>query len=94
MDALSSKIIAIFNGNSSIGEKQNVIRYLEMLSNNADAANILTNGPIMLLLVKMLRLSKALALRVQLASLVGLLIRHSTFIQDDLADFRNFGFTC
>ncbi|KAB2599468.1 serine/threonine-protein kinase ULK4-like [Pyrus ussuriensis x Pyrus communis] len=86
LDALNSKIIAIFNGNSSIGEKQNVIRYLEMLSNNADAANILTNGPIMLLLVKMLRLSKALALRVQLASLVGLLIRHSTFIQDDLAD--------
>ncbi|XP_021808628.1 serine/threonine-protein kinase RUNKEL [Prunus avium] len=86
LDALNNKIIAIFNGNSSIGEKQNVIRYLEMLSNNAEAANILTNGPIMLMLVKMLRLSKALALRVQLASLVGLLIRHSTFIQDDLAN--------
>ncbi|KAJ0034652.1 hypothetical protein Pint_25023 [Pistacia integerrima] len=86
LDALNNRILAILNGNASVGEKQNVIRYLEMLSNNADAANILTNGPIMLLLVKMLRLSKTSALRVQLASLIGLLIRHSTFIEDDLAN--------
>ncbi|KAK9287888.1 hypothetical protein L1049_016331 [Liquidambar formosana] len=85
-DALNNRIIGIFNGNTSIAEKQNVIRYLEMLSSNADAANILTNGPIMLVLVKMLRQSKASALRVQLASLTGLLIRHSTFIEDDLAN--------
>ncbi|XP_044499959.1 serine/threonine-protein kinase RUNKEL-like [Mangifera indica] len=86
VDAFNNRILAILNGNSSVGEKQNVIRYLEMLSNNADAANILTNGPIMLLLVKMLRLSKTSTLRVQLASLIGLLIRHSTFIEDDLAN--------
>ncbi|PRQ39056.1 putative protein kinase ULK-ULK4 family [Rosa chinensis] len=86
LDALTNKIIAIFNGNISIGEKQNALRYLEMLTNNADAANILTNGPIMLILVKMLRQTKALALRVQVASLIGLLIRHSTFIHDDLAN--------
>ncbi|CAK7332871.1 unnamed protein product [Dovyalis caffra] len=86
LDALTNRIISILNGNTSIGEKQNVIRYLEMLSSNADTANILTNGPIMLMLVKMLRLSKTSALRVQLASLIGLLIRHSTFIEDDLAN--------
>ncbi|KAH8499904.1 hypothetical protein H0E87_015230 [Populus deltoides] len=86
LDSLTNRIICILNGNTSIGEKQNVIRYLEMLSSNADTANILTNGPIMLLLVKMLRLSKTSALRVQLASLIGLLIRHSTFIDDDLAN--------
>lgn len=86
LDAMSNKIIAILNGNISVGEKQNVIRYLEMLSSNADTANILTNGPIMLMLVKMVRQSKAFALRVQLTSLIGLLIRHSTFIEDDLAN--------
>ncbi|GMI70343.1 RUNKEL, EMBRYO DEFECTIVE 3013 [Hibiscus trionum] len=86
LDALNNRIIAIFGGNAGISEKQNVIRYLEMLSNNADAANILTNGPIMLMLVKMLRQSKTSALRVQLASVIGLLIRHSTFIEDDLAN--------
>ncbi|KAE9594624.1 hypothetical protein Lal_00037436 [Lupinus albus] len=86
LDAILNRIIAILNGNASIGEKQNLIRYLEMLSSNADAANILTNGPIMLILVKLLRQSKALALRVQLASLIGLLIRHSTFVDDSLAN--------
>ncbi|XWS53683.1 hypothetical protein CRYUN_Cryun10bG0021500 [Craigia yunnanensis] len=86
LDALNNRIISIFGGNTGIIEKQNVIRYLEMLSNNADAANILTNGPIMLMLVKMLRQSKTSALRVQLASLIGLLIRHSTFMEDDLAN--------
>lgn len=86
LDTLSNKIIAIFSGNTNTGEKQNVLRYLEALSTNADAANILTNGPIMLMLVKMLRQSKIHILRVQLASLVGLLIRHSTYIDDDLAN--------
>ncbi|XP_022760483.1 serine/threonine-protein kinase RUNKEL isoform X2 [Durio zibethinus] len=86
LDAFTNRIVLIFGGNAGIGEKQNVIRYLEMLGNNADAANILTNGPIMLMLVKMLRQSKTSALRVQLASLIGLLIRHSTFIEDDLAN--------
>ncbi|KAG4956163.1 hypothetical protein JHK85_042543 [Glycine max] len=85
LEAIHNRILSILNGNTSIGEKQNVIRYLEMLSSNADAANILTNGPIMLMLVKLQRQSKASALRVQLASLIGLLIRHSTFVDDSLA---------
>ncbi|KAL3634568.1 hypothetical protein CASFOL_021622 [Castilleja foliolosa] len=84
LDVQYNRIASVMNGNVN-GDKQNVIRYLEMLSTNADAANILTNGSIMLVLVKMLRQSKALALRVQLSSLIGLLIRHSTFIGDDLA---------
>lgn len=85
LDAFNSRVILILNGNSPASEKQNAIRYLEMLSGNADAANILTNGPIMLVLVKMLRQSKASILRVQVASIIGLLIRHSTFIETDLA---------
>ncbi|KZV28057.1 hypothetical protein F511_33110 [Dorcoceras hygrometricum] len=86
LDSLCNGIVGILNGNAALGEKQDVIRYLEGLSSNVDAANFLTNGPIMLVLVKMLRQSKALALRVQLSSLIGLLIRHSTFIGDDLSN--------
>ncbi|XP_020529810.1 serine/threonine-protein kinase RUNKEL isoform X2 [Amborella trichopoda] len=86
MATLTSRIIASLNGNSPLSEKQNAIRYLEILSSNVDAANIITNGPIMLVLVKMLRLSKASLLRVQLVSVVGLLIRHSTFIDSELAN--------
>uniref|UniRef100_A0A7N0UNZ4 Protein kinase domain-containing protein n=2 Tax=Kalanchoe fedtschenkoi TaxID=63787 RepID=A0A7N0UNZ4_KALFE len=85
INAMNIKIISILQGNTNIVDKQNVIRYLEILSTNGDAANILTNGPIMLLLVKLLRQSKVSALRIQLASLIGLLVRHSTFIEDDLA---------
>lgn len=86
LDSVNNKIVGIFNGNTAIGEKQNVIRYLEMLSSNSDAANILTNGPIMLVIIKVFRQSKTSALRAQLASLIGLLIRHSTFIGDELAN--------
>ncbi|KAL3329897.1 hypothetical protein AABB24_033987 [Solanum stoloniferum] len=86
LDSFNSRIISIVSGNTPSGEKQNVIRYLELLSSNADAANILTNGSIMLVLVKMLRHSKVTLLRAQLASLIGLLIRHSTFIGDELAN--------
>ncbi|GAB2211724.1 hypothetical protein Droror1_Dr00025057 [Drosera rotundifolia] len=85
LDAFVNKIVMILNGNLSVLEKQNVIKYLEMLSSNVDAANILSNGPVMLVLVKMLRQPKASALRVQVASVVGLLIRYSTFIDDNLA---------
>ncbi|XP_010938695.1 serine/threonine-protein kinase RUNKEL [Elaeis guineensis] len=86
LNALNSCIIHSLSGSSQVSEKQNAIRYLEILSGNADAANIITNGPVMLLLVKMLRLSKLPALRVQVASVMGLLIRHSTFIEADLAN--------
>ncbi|KAF8017046.1 hypothetical protein BT93_H2299 [Corymbia citriodora subsp. variegata] len=86
LDALNNKIISILSGSTGTGEKQNVIKYLEMLSSYPDAANVLTNGPIMLMLIKMLRQSKASVLRVQLASLIGLLIRHCTFIEDDLSN--------
>ncbi|CAH1451771.1 unnamed protein product [Lactuca virosa] len=86
LDVVTKSIVTILNGNTTIGEKQNVIRYLEMLSTNVEAANILTNGSIMPVLVKMLRQSKASALRVMLASLLGLLIRHSTYIEDELSN--------
>ncbi|KAL6582382.1 hypothetical protein OROMI_006396 [Orobanche minor] len=66
----------------------NWMTYLEMLSTNEAAANILTNGSIMPILVKLLRCPSNLmsALRGQLASLVGLLISHSTFISDHLSN--------
>ncbi|CAA7388649.1 unnamed protein product [Spirodela intermedia] len=85
LDSYSNQLIQCLNGNAQVSEKQNVIKYIEILGGNTDAANIITNGPVMLLLVKMLRLPKASALRVQLASAIGSMIRHSTLIQTDLA---------
>ncbi|KAF6176628.1 hypothetical protein GIB67_034490 [Kingdonia uniflora] len=85
LDKFNSRTIALMTGSTSLGEKQNMIKYLEILSGNTDAANILTNGPIMPALVRVLRLSKVSTLRVQIASVIGLLIRHSTLIEDEVA---------
>lgn len=85
MNAFNSQIIQSLSGSFQVSEKQNIIRYLELLSMNSDAANIITNGPIMSLLIKMLRLSKTSVLRVQVASLMGLLIRYSTVLDAELA---------
>ncbi|KAK6784214.1 hypothetical protein RDI58_017668 [Solanum bulbocastanum] len=68
------------SGNTPSGEKQNVIKYLEILSSHADAANILTNGSIVLVLLKMLHHSKVSLLHAQLVSLILLFIRHFTFL--------------
>lgn len=85
LNAFNSQILQSLSGTFQVSEKQNTIRYLEMLSMNSDAANKITNGPIMLLLIKMLRLSKTAVLRVQIASLMGLLIRYSTALDVELA---------
>uniref|UniRef100_J3KYF6 Protein kinase domain-containing protein n=1 Tax=Oryza brachyantha TaxID=4533 RepID=J3KYF6_ORYBR len=85
MNAFNGQILQSLSGTYQVSEKQNIIKYLEMLSINSDAANIITNGPIMLLLIKMLRLSKTSVLRVQIASLMGLLIRYSTILDVELA---------
>ena len=85
MNAFHSQIMQSLSGSFQVSEKQNIIRYLELLSMNSDAANIITNGPIMLLLIRMLRLSKTSVSRVQVASLMGLLVRYSTILDAELA---------
>lgn len=85
LEGFFGRIISSISSSTTLGEKQNALRYLETLSSNVDAANILTNGPVLSMLVKMLRISKPTALRVQLVSVMGLLIRHATIIEDEVA---------
>lgn len=85
-EAFLKKIMENVHGSTvPLNEKINTLKYVETLCTNIDAANILINGPLMLLLVKMLRTVKIPALRVQLTSLMGLLIRHATLIEEELA---------
>ncbi|KAI0511858.1 hypothetical protein KFK09_012492 [Dendrobium nobile] len=83
LSALNTQIIHGLNGSPQNSEK--IIKYLEILSSNSDAANLIMNGAIMLSLVKMLRHPKSSILRAQIASVVGLFIRHSTYIETELA---------
>ncbi|KAK1294365.1 Serine/threonine-protein kinase TIO [Acorus calamus] len=55
LKAHNHRILLSLTGNSPSLEKQNTIKYIEMLSGSAEAAEIVTNGPIMQMLVKMLR---------------------------------------
>lgn len=81
-----NKIMGNVHGSTvPVNEKINTLKYLETLCTNIDAANVLINGPLMPLLVKLLRTVKIPALRVQLTSVMGLLIRHATLIEEELA---------
>ncbi|KAK9856467.1 hypothetical protein WJX84_005420 [Apatococcus fuscideae] len=66
-------------------DKVNVLAYLETLCIDTGAANQLVNSSLAILFVRMLRTSRAPALRVRLASVLGLLVRHATYIADELS---------
>ncbi|KAL3368883.1 hypothetical protein AABB24_009605 [Solanum stoloniferum] len=84
----NSRIIRVLIvGEYSLRGEEKCDEYLELLSSNVNAANVLTNGSIVLVLLKMFRDSKVSSLlHVQLASRIGLLIRDSTFFGDELAN--------
>ena len=63
----------------------NVLSYFETLCTDTNAANVLINSSLTILMVRMLRNARAPTLRVRLASALGLLVRHATYIADELA---------
>lgn len=62
----------------------NVLAYMETLCIDTGAANQLVSSSLAIHFVRMLRTSRAPALRVRLASVLGLLVRHATVIADAL----------
>ncbi|KAK8925689.1 Mitogen-activated protein kinase kinase kinase 2 [Platanthera zijinensis] len=83
LNTLNNQMARALSGSPQNSEK--VIKYLEILSVNSDAANLIVNGSVMVSLIKMLRHPKSSILRVQIVSVIGLFIRHSTNIGLDLA---------
>jgi serine/threonine-protein kinase ULK4 len=68
-----------------VQDKVNVLAYFETLCTDTTAANVLINSSLTILFVRMLSNARAPTLRVRLASVIGLLVRHATFIADELA---------
>ncbi len=62
----------------------NVLAYFESLCVDAEAANMLINSSLAVLLVHMLRNGRQPALRARQATALGLLLRHATHIVDEL----------
>jgi serine/threonine-protein kinase ULK4 len=54
LEKLLNCILASIQGNTTMNEKLNILKYLESLCTNLEASNILINGPLMPFLVKML----------------------------------------
>ncbi|CUG87382.1 protein kinase, putative [Bodo saltans] len=67
-------------------EKLNVLAYFETLCGDSAIANVVINSSVMTLCVRLIGSSKgAGAFRCAVASIMGLLVRHATFIHCDLA---------
>eukprot|EP00854_Cymbomonas_tetramitiformis_P004153 gene4153-5131_t len=79
------KIYKSVASSASLNEKVNTLGYFETLCMDTAAANMLINSSLMLLFVRIMKSSKAPALRIRLANIIGLLVRHATYITDELA---------
>ena len=66
-------------------DKINILAYFESLCGDAGTANFLINSTLMSLFVRMLRTVRHDRLRVRLCSVIGRLVRHATYIADELA---------
>lgn len=64
----------------------NVLNYLQSIISCQATANPIMDSPITALIVQMLRAPQQGAFQVLLATILGLLVRHCTFIPAELAD--------
>ena len=85
LEKFLTKVYRSVAHSSPINEKVNTLSYFETLCCDTASANVLINSSLMTLFVRMLRASKAPSLRVRLTSVMGLLLRHATYITEELA---------
>lgn len=83
---LSDVYHAMSAGNTTVNDKLNALAYFESIIVNSQVSNRLINSAFMNLLVKMLKNIKSPVIKSRLCSVVGLLIRHSTVIENPLAE--------
>ncbi len=69
-----------------MNEKTNVLLYFESIILNSNVANRLINSAFMNLLVRMMKTIKSPLIKIRLCSVIGLLVRHSTVIENELAE--------
>ncbi len=85
LEAFLTHIYRAVASAAPLKDKVNVLACFESLCVDTNAANVLINSSLTVLFVRMLRNSRAPLLRVRLASVLGLLVRHATFIAEELA---------
>ena len=71
-------------GHTSVGEKLNTLLYIESLCSDGRFCNLVCNSSLMQLFVKMVKSCKSPVLKAKLAYVIGLLVRHATFVSSEL----------
>lgn len=72
--------------NVTVNEKLNALIYFESIIDNSTISNSLINSAFVPLLVKLLKTVKSPLIKQRLCSVIGLLVRHSTVIDNELAE--------
>lgn len=81
-----SDVYTSIASNTTINEKISTLQYFESIIINSSVSNSLINSVFMSLLKRMLEQIKSPMIKIRVCSVVGLLIRHSTMIDNDLAE--------
>jgi serine/threonine-protein kinase ULK4 len=83
-----SDVYSALASKDSVNSQLNALNYFESIIINSNVSNRLINSAFMSLLVKMLKTIKTPCIKSRLCSVVGLLIRHSTVIENELAETK------
>jgi serine/threonine-protein kinase ULK4 len=81
-----SDVYSCLASNTTMNEKINALLYFESIIVNSNVSNRLINSAFMNLLVRMMKTIKSPMIKIRLCSVIGLLIRHSTVIENELAE--------
>eukprot|EP01065_Artemidia_motanka_P001563 TRINITY_DN10716_c0_g2_i1.p1 TRINITY_DN10716_c0_g2~~TRINITY_DN10716_c0_g2_i1.p1 ORF type:complete len:1313 (+),score=400.41 TRINITY_DN10716_c0_g2_i1:120-4058(+) len=86
LEAFLTQIYKSIGGHTTIGDKYNSLCYFEILCTDTQTANLFINSSLMLLFIKMVQNENYPAnLKARLCMVMGLLIRHATYIGSELA---------
>jgi len=76
----------VIASNSTLAEKADALQYFESIIVDSQISNRLINSAFTQLLIKLLKIVKSPTIKIHTCSVLGKLIRHSTVIENDLAE--------
>ena len=84
LEAFLTQVYRSVGGTTGANEKINTLMYFETLCCDTAMANVTINSSLSALFSKALKASRVPALRARLAQVLGVLVRHATYIADEL----------
>eukprot|EP00668_Euglena_longa_P012359 GGOE01014804.1.p1 GENE.GGOE01014804.1~~GGOE01014804.1.p1 ORF type:complete len:1299 (-),score=455.54 GGOE01014804.1:132-4028(-) len=86
LEAFLTQVYRTIGGQTKVADKYNCLLYFQTLCCDTQAANTFINSSLMTLFIKMLQnANHPASLKAQLCMVMGLLVRHATFIHADLS---------